>query len=63
MPDAPLDKVKIDIYGPLPSGQYLLVVIDCYFRFPEMEILTAISAQIVIPKLIDYLSDTESPAT
>ena len=51
MPDSPWDKVKIDFYGPLPSGQYILVVIDCYSRFPEIEILTAISAQKVIPKL------------
>ena len=51
MPDAPWDKVKIDFYGPLPSGQYILVVIDCYSRLPEIEILTAISAQKVIAKL------------
>ena len=51
IPDSPWDKVKIDFYGPLPSGQYILVVIGCYSRFPEIEILTAISAQKVIPKL------------
>ena len=51
MPNSPWDKVKIDFYGPLPTGQYILVVIDCYSRFPEIEILTTISAQKVIPKL------------
>ena len=49
MPGTPWDKVKIDFYGLLPSGQHILVVIDCYSRFPE--ILTAISALEVIPKL------------
>ena len=32
-----------DFYGPLPSGEYLLVVLDEYSRFPEVE------AQTVIP--------------
>ena len=52
MPNSPWDKVKIDFYGLLPPGQYILVVIDCYSRFPEIEILmTTISAKKVIPKL------------
>ena len=51
MPNRPWDEVKIDFYGPLPTGQYILVVIDCYSRFPEIEILTTTSAQKVIPKL------------
>ena len=51
MPNRPWDKVKIDSYGPLPTGQYILVVIDCYSRFPEIEILATTSAQKVIPKL------------
>ena len=48
------DKLKIDFYGSLPSGQYILVIMDCYSRFPEVEILTSISAKNVIPKL-DYI--------
>ena len=51
MPNRPWDKVKIDFYGPLPTGQYILVVIDCYSRFPEIEILATTSAQKVFPKL------------
>lgn len=51
MPNQPWDEVKIDFYGPQPTGQYILVVVDCYSRFSEIEILTAISAQKVIPKL------------
>lgn len=27
-------------YGPLPSGEYVLVVIDEYSRFPEIDITT-----------------------
>ena len=51
MPNRPWDKVKIDFYGPLPSGHYALVVIGCYSRFPEVEILKSTAAQKVIPKL------------
>ena len=51
VPDSPWDKVKIDFYGPLPTGQYVLVVTDCYSRFPEIEILPTISVKKVIPKL------------
>ena len=29
----------IDFYGPLPSGEYLPVLIDRYSRFPEVAIV------------------------
>ena len=51
MPDAPWDKVHLDFYGPLPSGEYLLVVIDRYSRYPEVEIIRSTKAAVVIPKL------------
>ena len=51
LPGCVWDKLKIDFYGPLPSGQYILVILDCYSRFPEVEILTSISAKSVIPRL------------
>ena len=35
----------------LPSGEYLLVVIDRYIRFPEVEIVRSTKATTVIPKL------------
>ena len=37
-----------DFYGPLPSSDYLLVILDEYSRFPEVEIIRSLSAQIVI---------------
>ena len=41
----------MDFLGPLPSGDYLMVVIDEYSRFPEVEIVTSTSARSTIPKL------------
>ena len=51
MPEGPWEKVHIDFYGTLPSGEHLLVVIDRYSRFPEVEIVKSTKASIVIPKL------------
>ena len=51
LPNGPWQKLHIDFYGPLPSGEYLLVVIDRYSRFPEVEIVRSTKASTVIPKL------------
>eukprot|EP00794_Sanderia_malayensis_P011724 gene11724-12945_t len=34
----------MDVYGPLPSGEYLLVLIDRYCRYPEVEIIKSTRA-------------------
>ena len=41
----------IDFYGPLPSGEYLLVLIDRYSRFHEVEIVKSTKASVIILKL------------
>ncbi len=41
----------IDFYGPLPSGEYLHVLIDRYSRFLEVEIVKSTKASVIIPKL------------
>lgn len=51
LPEAPWSNLCIDFYGPLPSGHYLLVVIDEYSRFPEVEITKSTAAKAVIPVL------------
>ena len=38
-------------FGPLPTGEYLLVVIDRYSRFPEVEIFSSTKAPVIIPRL------------
>ena len=50
MPDGPWQKVHADFYGPLPTGEYLLVLIDRYSRYPEVEIVRSTKASVVIPK-------------
>lgn len=36
LPSTPWETIAIDFLGPLPEGQHLLVVIDCYSRFIEV---------------------------
>ncbi|XP_028416022.1 uncharacterized protein K02A2.6-like [Dendronephthya gigantea] len=51
LPTAPWSQVSTDFCGPFPSGDYLLVVIDDYSRYPEVEVLRSTSAEATIPKL------------
>ena len=51
MPQSHWEVLNIDFYGPLPTAEYLLVVIDRYSRFPEVEIVSSTKASIIIPKL------------
>ena len=51
LPQEPWSEVSVDFFGPLPQGQYILVVIDDYSRFPEVEIVTSTSAHATIPRL------------
>lgn len=48
MPKGPWEMVHMDFYGPLPSGEYLLVVIDRYSRFSEVEIVRSTKTSTVI---------------
>ena len=41
----------VDFYGPLQTKEYLLVVIDRYSRFPEVDIVHSTKASAVIPTL------------
>lgn len=51
LPTGPWEKVDIDFCGPMPTGEYLLVLIDEYSRFPIVEIIKSTSAKTTIPKL------------
>ena len=51
LPSEPWSEIALDFAGPFPSGQYLLVAIDEYSRFPEVEIISSTAAKVVIPKL------------
>jgi transposase InsO family protein len=41
----------MDLYGPYPNGQHIIVVMDEYSRYPVVETLTTVSTKTVIPLL------------
>lgn len=61
MPTRKWSCLAADFYGPLPSGEYLLVVVDEYSRFPEVEIITSLSARTVIPVLDKLFASRGTP--
>nr|XP_006823668.1 PREDICTED: uncharacterized protein K02A2.6-like [Saccoglossus kowalevskii] len=42
---APWVDLAIDFHGPLPSGEYVLVVIDYYSRYYELVVMKSITAE------------------
>ena len=53
-PSGPWQDVPIDILGPLPSGESLLVIVDYYSRFFEVVIMHSTTSQ----KMIEALTST-----
>ncbi|XP_037028486.1 uncharacterized protein K02A2.6-like [Bradysia coprophila] len=51
LPSAAWEHLAIDHMGPLPSNHYLLVVVDYYSRYKEVEIVTSTDANQTIRKL------------
>ena len=49
LPEASWRELSTDFYGPLPTGEYLLIIIDEFSRYPVVEIIRSTSANMVIP--------------
>ena len=60
LPDYPWQQLSLDFYS-LPSGEELMVLIDDYSRFPEIEIVPSTAHHHVIPKLDRLLSSYGIP--
>ena len=56
LPKEPWCELAADFYGPLPSGDYLLVIIDEYSRFPIVRIVKSTSANTIIPVIDDIFA-------
>ena len=48
LPQGKWQDLPLDLLGPMPTGEYLLVVIDYYARYYEVEILMPITASQII---------------
>lgn len=51
LPSGPWEDIAIDFLGPLPNGQHLLVIVDCYSRFLEICEMTCIDSTETIGRL------------
>ena len=51
LPPAPWHTLHLDHCGPFPTGEYILVVIDAYTRYPEIAIVKSTSASTTINHL------------
>ncbi|XP_055611823.1 uncharacterized protein K02A2.6-like [Uranotaenia lowii] len=51
LPSKPWVDIALDYLGPMPTGEYILVVVDYYSRYVEIEIMTVITARETIKRL------------
>ncbi|XP_062539057.1 uncharacterized protein K02A2.6-like [Armigeres subalbatus] len=63
MPEKPWTDVAIDFLGPLPSGDYLLVLVDYFSRFTEVIVMRQITAELTINALFETFSRYGIPET
>ena len=56
LPNQPFEEISVDFCSPFSSGEYYMMIIDDYSRFPIVEKLTSLSAQAVIPRLENVFS-------
>ena len=59
LPGGPWMNISMDFCGPIPSGEYLFVIVDEYSRFPVVEIVNNLSAEKIIP-VVDKVFSTFS---
>ena len=63
LPDTVWQDVSADFYGPLPTGEHLLVIVDEYSRYPVVEVMHSTSANSVIPVMDKIFSMLSIPRT
>ena len=63
LPDTVWQDVSADFYGPLPTGEHLLVIVDEYSRYPVVEVMHSTSANSVIPVMDKIFSMLGIPRT
>lgn len=63
LPDGPWQDLAVDLMGPLPSGHSLLVTVDYYSRYYEVDIMLSTTAEKVIDVLDGIFSRHGLPRT
>ncbi|XP_046964591.1 uncharacterized protein K02A2.6-like [Vanessa cardui] len=63
LPTEPWIDTAIDLMGPLPRGEYLLVLVDYYSRYKEVKICRVITSAEIINHLKDIFSRLGNPVS
>ena len=63
LPDGPWQDLAVDLMGPLPSRHSLLVIVDYYSRFYEVEVMQSTTTEKVIDCLADIFCTHGLPVT
>ncbi|GFR62359.1 transposon Tf2-12 polyprotein [Elysia marginata] len=61
LPEHAWEEISVDFAGPFPTGEYSVIMMDDYSRFPEVEILYSTSAKAVIPKVNQIFARFSTP--
>ena len=51
MPQQPWEELALDLLGPLPTGESLLVLVDYYSRWIEVDVIRATTSKVIIQRL------------
>lgn len=63
LPSEPWVDTAIDLMGPLPSSDYILVVVDYYSRYKEIKVCRTITSSEIISQLKDIFSRLGNPVS
>lgn len=61
LPSEPWVDTAIDLMGPLPSNDYILVIVDYYSRYKEIKVCRTITSSEIINQLTDVFSRLGNP--
>ena len=56
IPKSPWEVIALDLQGPYPTGDYLLVVIDYRSRYPIVRSLQTIKSDVIVKELEDIFA-------
>ena len=63
LPGGIWQEISVDFWGPTPDGDYVLLLVDEYSRYPVAELVRSTSAEVVIPVLDKVFSEWGIPFT
>ena len=56
LPRHPWQHLAVDLLGPLPTGEHLMVLVDYYSRFYEVDVLRSTTSEVVIERLAAHFA-------